>query len=324
MARDSCRARHGGFQSGFPLRTGLEEDSLKGHPVLQTLARVNFRIRLSRCKIARKPNLYSSMQPLRFRQIHLDFHTSEKISGIGSAFSKTQFQEMLVRGHVNSVTLFAKCHHGLSYHNTKIGLRHPGLDFELLPRQIEACREIDVKCPIYISAGLDEYIAYKRPEWIAVSREGVQSNPLCASWKQLAFDTPYLSYLCEQIEEIVDNYDASDGIFLDIIRAKDNFSPLGMLAMTGHDVDPLDAEQVKAWNWRTLQDYYARATAVSKKGDENRRVFIIPGTFPRALPKRSSGNRTWKSKVCRPAVGATIIFRSRPNTPRLYLMKCWA
>lgn len=224
------------------------------------------------------------MQPLRFRQVHLDFHTSEKISGIGAAFSKAQFQEMLKRGHVNSVTLFAKCHHGLSYHDTKVGLRHPGLDFELLPRQIEACREIDVKCPIYISAGLDEYIAYRKPEWITVSREGVQSHPLAAGWKELAFDTPYLSYLVEQIEEVVENYDATDGIFLDIIRAKDNFSPLGLLAMTGNNVDPLDADQVKAWNWRTLQDYYARTTKASKKGDENRRVFHNSGHIPKGIP----------------------------------------
>ena len=233
------------------------------------------------------------MSSLRFRQIHLDFHTSERIGGIGSAFSKSQFQEMLKRGHVNSVTLFAKCHHGLSYHDTKVGLRHPGLDFELLPRQIEACREIDVKCPIYISAGLDEYAAYKRPEWIAVSREGQQSHPLRAAWKQMAFDTPYLGYLVEQIEEIVDNYDASDGIFLDIIRAKDNFSPLGLLAMTGCDVDPLDAQQVEAWNWRTLQDYYARATKAAKKGDENRRVFHNSGHIPKGIPEATK----WQSHL---------------------------
>ena len=219
--------------------------------------------------------------PLRFRQVHLDFHTSEKIGGIGAQFSKIQFQEMLRRGHVDSITLFAKCHHGLSYHDTKIGVRHPGLDTELLPRQIEACREIGVKCPIYISAGLDEFSALRHPEWIAVSREGHQINPLQAGWKALGFDTPYLSYLVEQIEEVADNYDATDGIFLDIIAPRDNFSPLGLAAMTGSDVDPSDPEQVEAWNYRTLQHYYARATAASKKGDENRRVFHNSGHIPK-------------------------------------------
>ena len=214
---------------------------------------------------------------LRFRQIHLDFHTSEKIPGIGAEFSKAQFQEMLKCGHVDSITLFSKCHHGLSYHDTKIGLRHPGLDFELLPRQIEACREIDVKCPIYISAGFDEYAAYKHPEWIAVSREGKQSNPLGAAWKLLAFDTSYLDYLVAQIEEVVDNLDAKDGIFLDIIGPHDNYSPLGLLAMEANGVDPLDPAQVAAWNWRTLQNYYRRTTQASKKGDDSRHVFHNSG-----------------------------------------------
>ena len=32
---------------------------------------------------------------MRMRQVHLDFHTCEKIPGIGSAFSKEQFQSAL-------------------------------------------------------------------------------------------------------------------------------------------------------------------------------------------------------------------------------------
>ncbi len=47
---------------------------------------------------------------MNFRQVHLDFHTSEKISGIGKKFDKKQFQESLILGHVNSITLFSKCH----------------------------------------------------------------------------------------------------------------------------------------------------------------------------------------------------------------------
>ena len=53
---------------------------------------------------------------MRFRQVHLDFHTSEAIPGIGKAFDKKQFQHMLRTGHVDSVTVFSKCHHGWAYH----------------------------------------------------------------------------------------------------------------------------------------------------------------------------------------------------------------
>ena len=56
---------------------------------------------------------------MRTRQVHLDFHTSEAIEGIGKDFSKEQFQEMLKKGHVNSITVFSKCHHGWAYHPSK-------------------------------------------------------------------------------------------------------------------------------------------------------------------------------------------------------------
>ena len=46
---------------------------------------------------------------MRRRQVHLDFHTSEAIEGIGSQFSKENFQAMLKKGHVDSITVFSKC-----------------------------------------------------------------------------------------------------------------------------------------------------------------------------------------------------------------------
>ena len=56
---------------------------------------------------------------MNYRQVHIDFHTSEYIGEIGKEFDKKQFQEALKLGHVSSVTLFSKCHHGWSYHPTK-------------------------------------------------------------------------------------------------------------------------------------------------------------------------------------------------------------
>ena len=47
-----------------------------------------------------------------FRQIHLDFHTGPAIPDVGTKFDGDAFAEQLAAAHVNSVTLFAKCHHG--------------------------------------------------------------------------------------------------------------------------------------------------------------------------------------------------------------------
>jgi hypothetical protein len=50
---------------------------------------------------------------LRFRQIHLDFHTSELLENIGEKFDKDQFANTLKEAHIDSITCFARCHYHL-------------------------------------------------------------------------------------------------------------------------------------------------------------------------------------------------------------------
>lgn len=222
-------------------------------------------------------NQSQNSEPLRFRQIHLDFHTGEKIPGVGSRFEAAQFQEMLQRGHVNSITLFAKCHHGLSYHDTEIGVRHPGMDEELLPQQMAACQAIDVVTPIYISAGLDEATLCAHPEWGRKDKSGGTFDPLQAGFKGLCFNTPYLDYLCAQIEEVVGKFGASDGIFIDIIRVARCYCQWCMDGMSAENLDPQRDEDVRKYAQKIQQKYFSHTTAAVKKGDANRRIFHNAG-----------------------------------------------
>ena len=79
---------------------------------------------------------------IRNRQVHLDFHTNGTLP-VGKKFSKEQFQAALKLGHVDSITVFSKCHHGWSYHPTEVNEMHPTLSFDLLGAQLEACKEIN-------------------------------------------------------------------------------------------------------------------------------------------------------------------------------------
>ena len=107
--------------------------------------------------------------PLRTRQIHLDFHTAPQINDVGREFDARQFARTLKRAHVNSVTVFAKCHHGHLYYNTRRPERHPGLraGHDLLGEQVEALHREGIRAPIYLSVQCDEYAANAHPEWIA-------------------------------------------------------------------------------------------------------------------------------------------------------------
>lgn len=155
---------------------------------------------------------------MRFRQVHLDFHTSEHIEDIGKKFDKKQFQTALKKGHINSITLFSKCHHGWAYYPSKANEIHPHLDFDLLGAQIQAAHDIGVKTPIYLSAGLDEKMAHRHPEWLVRNLD--ESTTWAKDFTEpgyhkMCMSSPYLDYLVKQIEEVCKNYDA-DGIFLDI------------------------------------------------------------------------------------------------------------
>lgn len=156
---------------------------------------------------------------MRYRQVHLDFHTSEKIGGIGEKFSKEQFQAALKLGHVDSITVFSKCHHGWAYHPSKANEMHPELKFDLLKAQIEAAHEIGVKTPVYLSAGFDEKAAVAHKDWLRYSKEQMEAGEVSFEkpyYHLMCLNTPYLEYLLAQIKEVCENYDA-DGIFLDIV-----------------------------------------------------------------------------------------------------------
>jgi len=43
----------------------------------------------------------------------------------------------------------------MTYHDTKAGKKHPGLNFNLLDAQIEACKKAGIEVRIYVSATLE-------------------------------------------------------------------------------------------------------------------------------------------------------------------------
>ncbi|MBI5094508.1 MAG: beta-galactosidase trimerization domain-containing protein [Candidatus Hydrogenedentes bacterium] len=159
------------------------------------------------------------MPGLPLRQIHLDFHTTEKIVPIADAFEPEVFARTLADASVNSVTCFSKCHHGLIYHDTKFEARHPGLKRNLLAEQIEACHRVGIHVPIYISAGLDMFQSTRHPEWIELDDQNRLNgaSPLQAGWQKLCFNSPYMDYLYAQTHEVLTTLPV-DGLFFDIIH----------------------------------------------------------------------------------------------------------
>lgn len=208
------------------------------------------------------------MSTLPYRQVHLDFHTSEHIEGIGSRFSKENFATALRFGHVNSITLFSKCHHGWSYHPTEANEMHPSLDFDLLDAQLSVCEELGIRTQIYISAGFDEKYAVAHKEHL---RRDFNGN--CAPFDQpgyhlICFNSPYLDTLCAQIEEVMVRYKGRfDGIFLDIISASHCWCDNCRAEMSKRGFNLNDASQVYEFAKEIYQHYCDRVDEAVHKHD---------------------------------------------------------
>lgn len=155
---------------------------------------------------------------LRFRQVHLDFHTSPLIPDVGRDFDAEAFAERVQAGHIDSITCFAKCHHGMSYYPTKVGKIHPSLGFDLLGAQIEACHRRGIRVPFYLTCVWDNHMAELHPDWQQRKLDGSLIGPVPdkPGWKWICLNSPYLDYQAEQTRELLDLY-ACDGFFYDIV-----------------------------------------------------------------------------------------------------------
>ena len=184
------------------------------------------------------------MDKLRFRQIHQDFHTSPTIKGIGEAFDREEFKQALKTGHVDSVTVFSKCHHGYSYHPATAGEMHPGLKFDLLGAQLRACEEAGVRAPVYISAGLDERYAVKHPECLVKFTPDQPHDFLnTAGYHLLCFNTPYMDELLAQTREVVEKYRPEE-IFFDICDIRPCYCNCCLASMREKGYDPHNGADV--------------------------------------------------------------------------------
>lgn len=197
---------------------------------------------------------------LPYRQIHLDFHTSECIEGIGAAFTRENFRQALIEGHVNSITLFSKCHHGWSYHKTAVNYPHPHLACDLLDEQLAVCEELGVRTEIYVSAGFSEQYARRHPEHIQHRRDGYHGNmETDVGYHRLCLGTAYLNQLLAEVEEVLTRYKGRfNGLFLDIIGMSPCFCPDCVAGMTARGLNP--ANDADAWAYARV--VYDRYTAV--------------------------------------------------------------
>ncbi len=186
---------------------------------------------------------------LRYRQIHLDFHTSEQLPNIGGEFDGAAWAQQLVDAHVDSITCFARGHHGMIFYDTQAHpeRRHPHLQTNLLAEQIEAGHARDIRVPIYTTVQWDYYTAQQEPEWLQVAADGSiqgQKPYEAGFYAKLCLNTPYVDLLTAHVDDMFALLPAVDGLFFDIVQDQDCSCTACRQEMLARGIDPsCDAER---------------------------------------------------------------------------------
>ncbi|WP_127580347.1 alpha-amylase family protein [Paenibacillus koleovorans] len=228
------------------------------------------------------------------RQVHLDFHTSEFMPGVGEQFDKLNFQNALKLGRLNSITIFAKCHHSWSYYPTEAGMMHPTLSFDLTGAMIEAAHEIGVRAPVYITVGWSSNDAENHPEWVARKKDGsvfttggydLKAKPQdkrgIVSWKFLCPNGGYADLIYAQTREICERYAELDGLFYDIC-----FRPCWcescLEGMKREALDPDKDEEANRYNRLKWQRLMTECTSILRERHPEATIFFNGGADPYA------------------------------------------
>ena len=221
--------------------------------------------------------------PLRFRQIHLDFHTPACVEGIAADFDAERFADTLAAAHVNSVTVFARCHHGMLYYPSKVNPErvHPHLQKpDLLREQIEACHARGIRAPIYITVQWDQFTADAHRDWLCLDVEGreYQTKPLDAGfYKNLDVYHPgYRQFMFDHTGEVLDLFPV-DGIFFDIVQPRYSVAPHWLAGMAEAGLDPQDPTHRGEFAQRVLDEWKIEMTRFVREWNADCTIFYNAG-----------------------------------------------
>ena len=259
------------------------------------------------------------------RCVHLDFHTSPDIDGIGAKFDKQKFTETLKNAKVDLVTVFAKCHHGYTYYPSKVGTMHPHLKFNLLKEEIEAIHEAGAKAPIYITAGWCKKDADEHPEWhqidfytkkplymgAAPSENDDPDAPLeHCTWTGLCLAGGYKQYIEALTREVCESFDVSDGIFYDICFFGDNcVCESCQRGMRERGLNPDNIDDVRAYFSEGRIRFMKDMTAIVHEYAPN--ACYAPDRV--CVPDRSASPFRSFQRLPHPESGSWVLHRPKPR-----------
>jgi len=174
-----------------------------------------------------------------------DNHTMPACPDVGETFDADAFTDRIKRCGVDYLTFHARCNLGMAYYNTKIGIRHPSLKYDLFGKLADACKKRGIALTAYLNGGISSAEGILHRDWTTLYFEGNEyREPRFTPYvRTMCYNTPYRDHLIAMIEEIARNYPVS-GFFIDCLAAYPCVCPVCVKEMKKKGINWNNKEEV--------------------------------------------------------------------------------
>ena len=178
-----------------------------------------------------------------------DFHTSPVFKEIGKNFDADAFASRLARSKVDFISFPVRCNQGMAYYDTKIGIRHYGLDFDLFGELVKACSKYGIKVNAYFNGGISQEESRLHPDWQAIPTVKPAITDVHPFNRTVCGNTPYREHLIAMACEVAQKYDVA-GFFVDCLAGSSCRCECCLAKMQKEGIDPGDEKAVNAFALR--------------------------------------------------------------------------
>ena len=159
----------------------------------------------------------SDLYKKTYRGYLIDHHSPDPPVVTLDKLDTEEYERFFKEAHINSLMLYCKDHWGVTYYDTKVGKRHPGLKENWVARLKPVLGKLGIEFNAYYSLEYDSYAPKAHPEWSTRKSDGIPRilTGRIPKWGMPCYETGYRQYVLDQLKEIVSGY-APDSLFLDI------------------------------------------------------------------------------------------------------------
>jgi Alpha-L-fucosidase. len=159
----------------------------------------------------------SDLYKKAFRGYLIDHHSPDPPVVTLEKLDLEEYERFFKEANINNLMLYCKDHWGVTYYNTKVGKRHPGLKEDWIAKLRPVLEKLKIEFNAYYCLEYDTYAPKAHTEWSCLKPDGtpLKLTGRMAKWGMPCYETGYRQYVLEQLGEIVSGY-RPDSLFLDI------------------------------------------------------------------------------------------------------------